>query len=142
MALYDPASGAKIPQAGTFNGNPVTMAAGLATLRELTPEVYARLDFLAKQAADGLCAAFAAAGIPATVSQVGSLFRLHLLPDPPRNYREAAQEDRALQQWLFFWLLRNDILWTTGGNVSAAIEADDVDRLVATVRSGLQAYPG
>ena len=141
MALYDPRTGARIPQAGTFNGNPVTMAAGLVTLRQLTPEAYARLGQLTARAAEGLRAVFAEAGIPASVASIGSLFRLHILPESPRNYREAANDDRMLQQWLFFWLLRNGILWTTGGNISTVIDDDDVDLLVATVRSGLQAYP-
>lgn len=142
MALYDPRPGARIPQAGTFNGNPVTMAAGLATLRELTPEAYARLERLGSRAATGLAAVFAEAGIPASAAAVGSLFRIHILPEYPRNYREAANDNKALQQWLFFWLLRHDILWATGGNVSTVIDDGDVDRLIATVRAGLRAYAG
>jgi glutamate-1-semialdehyde 2,1-aminomutase len=138
MALYDPRSGARIPQAGTFNGNPVTMAAGLATLRQLTPEAYERLSALTSRVADGLRTAFAEAGIPATVSAVGSLFRVHFLSEQPRNYREGAAENRSLHQWLFFWLLNNGILWTTGGNVSLVMDERDVDTLVSEVRQGLR----
>lgn len=140
MALYDPRPGARIPQAGTFNGNPVTMAAGLATLKELTSEAYDQLERVTNRAADGLRGVFADAGIPASVAAVGSLFRLHLLGETPRNYREAAMDNRQMQQWLFFWLLQHGILWTTGGNMSTVIEEADVDQLVSAVREGVQVY--
>jgi len=55
MAYYDPRQGAaRISQGGTFNANPVTMAAGLATLNALTPEAYARLDALGERLARGV----------------------------------------------------------------------------------------
>src|SRR6185369_17008851 len=46
-------------QAGTLSGNPLAVAAGLATLRKLTPEVYARLDNLGRRLQAGLEAAIA-----------------------------------------------------------------------------------
>src|SRR6266850_7597671 len=55
MAFYDPRQGgARISQGGTFNANPVTMAAGLATLNALTPEAYARLDALGERLRGGI----------------------------------------------------------------------------------------
>ncbi|MEA2529619.1 MAG: glutamate-semialdehyde -aminomutase [Thermomicrobiales bacterium] len=138
MALFDPRPGARIPQAGTFNGNPVTMAAGLATLRLLTQEAYERLDALTARVADGLRAAFAAAGVTAQVTNVGSLFRVHFLPEPPRDYRAAAADDKRLHQALFFWLLNHDILWGLGGNLSLVMDEGDVDTLVTAVRSALE----
>nr|MBA3415017.1 aspartate aminotransferase family protein [Chloroflexia bacterium] len=45
MAVFDPRGGQpKVPHGGTFTANPVTMAAGLATMRKLTPDAYRRLD--------------------------------------------------------------------------------------------------
>src|SRR6266576_2008320 len=44
MALLDPRRDGFLPQGGTYNGNPLGMAAGLAALRELTPDAFARLD--------------------------------------------------------------------------------------------------
>ena len=58
MAYYDPRKGGpRISQGGTFNANPVTMAAGLATLNALTPEAYARLDALGERLRGGVSAA-------------------------------------------------------------------------------------
>jgi glutamate-1-semialdehyde 2,1-aminomutase len=74
-------------QAGTLSGNPVATAAGLATLRECTPEVYARVDeaaaAIAKLAADAL----AAAGVPFRLQEAGSLFSIFLgVTDPVRDF--------------------------------------------------------
>lgn len=63
---------------GTFNGNPVTAAAGLATLRHLTPERYERLAVLGDRLRSGLTAGFARSGLDAHVTGVASLFQVHL----------------------------------------------------------------
>jgi glutamate-1-semialdehyde 2,1-aminomutase len=60
-------------QAGTLSGNPLAMTAGLATLRLLTPDVYARLDRVSQQLEEGLVAAADAAGVPARLARVASL---------------------------------------------------------------------
>ena len=49
MELFDPTSGAAIPHAGTFNANPVTMAAGEVVMNHLTPEVYDRMNALGRR---------------------------------------------------------------------------------------------
>ena len=49
MALFDPRRGDRIGHGGTFNANPLTMAAGVATLDELTPERYDELEALAAE---------------------------------------------------------------------------------------------
>ena len=57
MRPYDPTrSGTKIPQAGTFNANPLTLTAGLTTLRLLTPDVYTRMASMARRVRDELVA--------------------------------------------------------------------------------------
>jgi glutamate-1-semialdehyde 2,1-aminomutase len=60
-------------QAGTLSGNPLAMAAGLATLRELTPSVYETLEEAAGYLAAGLAEAAAAAEMPVRVSRAASL---------------------------------------------------------------------
>src|SRR6185437_3907987 len=63
-------------QAGTLSGNPVAVAAGLATIAHLVPDLYAKLERLGAQLEDGLRAAAASAGVPATVQRVGSMITL------------------------------------------------------------------
>jgi glutamate-1-semialdehyde 2,1-aminomutase len=68
-------------QAGTLSGNPLAMAAGLATLRNLTPPVYRRLEETAGELERGLAARAAAAGVPARVVRAGSLLTVFLDDD-------------------------------------------------------------
>lgn len=139
MALYDPTtSRSRIPHAGTYNANPLTMVAGATTLRALTPEAYTRLNSLTSQLSAALAAAFEEAGVQAQVTAIGSIFRVHFMPALPRHYREAATDDKVMQKKLFFWLLNHGILWTNGGYVSLPMEPEHIDFLVSTVRTALQ----
>lgn len=135
MALYDPTQGgAKIPQAGTFNANPLTAIAGLTTLRLLTPDVYARMGAMARRVTDELVAALREVGIAASGNAVGSIFRLYLTEEPPLNYRETAGDDKVMQRRLFFWLLNREIHWQQGGYISTVTTDEHLEWLVANVR--------
>ncbi len=92
-------------QAGTLAGNPLSVAAGLATLEILRAEdVYPRLDAMGERLADGVAAAARAAGVPTSITRYGSMFTLFFRPEPPRNYLEAQDHDqRAFQR--FFWAM-------------------------------------
>jgi glutamate-1-semialdehyde 2,1-aminomutase len=72
MAHLAPAG--PVYQAGTLSGNPVAVAAGLATLRACTPEVYERLDATAARLARLVTEALAAEGVPHRVTAAGNLF--------------------------------------------------------------------
>ncbi|MDU0345179.1 glutamate-1-semialdehyde 2,1-aminomutase [Microbacterium sp. KSW2-29] len=76
-------------QAGTLSGNPLSVAAGLATLRLATPEVYAAVDDAAGRVADALDAALTAEGVVHAVPRAGSLFGVAFLPEVPRDYATA-----------------------------------------------------
>ena len=89
-----------IYQAGTLSGNPLAMAAGLATLRALRPlpddeTAYARLEELAARLAAGVAEAARRAGVPLAVARVGSMLTAFFREQPPRDYAEAAQSDTA-----------------------------------------------
>jgi glutamate-1-semialdehyde 2,1-aminomutase len=76
LAIFDARRDRAVSHGGTFNGNPVAAAAGLATLRELTPDVYARLAALGDRVTAGVSARIAADGLSARVVNVGSLFQV------------------------------------------------------------------
>ena len=142
MALYDPTGGPPaIPQSGTYNGNPIAMAAGLATLRTMTADAYAAVGERTRRVAEGLRGAFRREGVPGCVVTAGSLFQLYFLPRPPRNYREAAGDDSARQRWLYFRLLGDGIVTRRGGNVSLPMTDHHVDRLVRAVEAALPDLP-
>jgi glutamate-1-semialdehyde 2,1-aminomutase len=77
MDLFDARREGSLTHGGTYNGNPIAAAAGLATLRELTPGAYESLsrlgDRLRRRLADGI----AAGGLAARVEGIASLFQVH-----------------------------------------------------------------
>ena len=82
-------------QAGTLSGNPVAAAAGLATLRGCTEDLYPRLEATATVIADAASAALTAEGVPHTVQWAGSMFSIFFREDPVRTYADARAQDTA-----------------------------------------------
>jgi glutamate-1-semialdehyde 2,1-aminomutase len=85
-------------QAGTLSGNPLAMAAGLATvsyLQEHAAEVYPQLEATAKAMTEGVAAEAARAGLPLTLNRVGSMWTWFFSPGPVANYAQAARSDTA-----------------------------------------------
>ena len=85
-------------QAGTLSGNPLAMAAGIATityLQEHATDVYPRLEATSKAVAEGVAAEAATAGIPITLNRVGAMWTWFFTPDPVTNYDGADKSDKA-----------------------------------------------
>lgn len=85
-------------QAGTLSGNPLAMAAGIATLsylQEHAAQVYPQLEATAKAVAEGVAAEAALAGVPLTLNRVGSMWTWFFTPGPVTNYAQASQSDTA-----------------------------------------------
>jgi glutamate-1-semialdehyde 2,1-aminomutase len=96
MTVFDPRAGQpKVPHGGTFTANPVTMAAGLATIRKLTPETYERLDALCAALREGLADTVRQSGLPGYVTGGGSLFGIGFGPEPGRDFRGWCGDERA-----------------------------------------------
>ncbi len=93
MAYFDPRRPGTIAHGGTFNGNPMTMAAGLATLEELTPETYERLEGMGHDLKVKLDALFGELGAAVQVNQVGSIFNIHFADAPVTDYAAASRSD-------------------------------------------------
>ena len=133
MALYDPRRGAaRISQGGTFNANPVTMAAGLATLNALTPDALTRLDTLGDRLRGGVSRLLEATRRRGQVTGVGSLFCLHWTPGRITDYRSSRPKDPTAGMRVFLGLLNEGILLTQRGMgaISLAMAEEDVDRFV------------
>jgi glutamate-1-semialdehyde 2,1-aminomutase len=83
-------------QAGTLSGNPLAMAAGLATLEILEePGAYSKLESASTKLAHGLGEAASAAGTPVAVNQIGSMVGLFFSNKPVTNFIEATASDTA-----------------------------------------------
>ena len=76
MEIFDARRPGAVSHGGTFNGNPVAAAAGLATLRELTPDAYERLDALGERLLRRVTNAIEQDHLDARVAVVGSLFQV------------------------------------------------------------------
>jgi glutamate-1-semialdehyde 2,1-aminomutase len=93
-------------QAGTLSGNPLATAAGLATLRECTPEVYARVDQAAATVAKLAAEALTAAGVPFRLQEAGSLFSVFLgVTEPIRDFGAARSQSAAAYAAFFHAML-------------------------------------
>jgi glutamate-1-semialdehyde 2,1-aminomutase len=89
-------------QAGTLSGNPLAMAAGVATLGVLSEAgTYERLEAAADAFAEGVRAATAASAVPTTVNQVGAMMTLFFCSGPVTSFAAAKTADTALfaQYW-------------------------------------------
>ena len=76
-------------QAGTLSGNPLAVAAGLATLDLLDDPAYAQLAKTTETLADGIAAAAADAGVAVQVPRLPGLFTVFFNPEPVRDYEGA-----------------------------------------------------
>jgi glutamate-1-semialdehyde 2,1-aminomutase len=127
-------------QAGTLSGNPLAMAAGIATLRELKDNPpYERLDRLTRTLCDGLAAA--AAGVPHVINRLGSMWTLFFAPGPVNDYDSARAADTA-RFARFFWAMMDRGVYLPCSQfeaafMSAAHTEEDVARTIAAARAAL-----
>jgi glutamate-1-semialdehyde 2,1-aminomutase len=147
MAVFDPSKGKpKAPHAGTFNGNPVTMAAGAAAVHLLTRERIEHINRLGERARTQLAEAFRMAGMPGQVTGGGSLFRLHLTTARLSDYRTAYQpapEKRKLDALVDYLFDDGVIISPIGvGNISTVMTEAEVDQMVESVLGGLRFLSG
>jgi glutamate-1-semialdehyde 2,1-aminomutase len=108
MELVAPAG--PVYQAGTLSGHPLSMAAGIATLAELTPERYVGLEQTAVDLADGLQRAASDAGCVVSIARVGPLLTVFFLPTLPLDAGDALGADRAAYTRFFGSMLDDGIL--------------------------------
>jgi glutamate-1-semialdehyde 2,1-aminomutase len=108
MELVAPAG--PVYQAGTLSGHPLSMAAGIATLRELTSERYVELEHRSAALEAGLRAAAAVAGRQVAIGRVGSLLTVFFRPTPPRDAAAALASDRDAYARFFGAMLDRGVL--------------------------------
>jgi glutamate-1-semialdehyde 2,1-aminomutase len=87
MSVFDHTAALKVHHGGTFNANPVTLAAGLETMRQMTPEAFERLNGLGEYVRDGLRRLFRDSGRSAQVCGAGSMFLAHLTAEELTDFR-------------------------------------------------------
>lgn len=129
-------------QAGTLSGNPLAVAAGVATLTELQrPGTYDQLEATAIRLIDGVTAAFARAEVPSTVNRVASMFTGFFNPGPVGALAQVEQSDTAAYGRYFHALQQRGVYIAPSqfeaGFVSIAHTDADIDRTIVAVNDAL-----
>ncbi len=136
-----------IYQAGTLSGNPLAVAAGLATLRLLRDDPpYDRLEALSARLAEGLDRAAVDAGVPHVVQRVGSMLTLFFHPGPVWDYDDAKRSDTALFGRFFWEMLARGVYLPCSqfeaAFVSAVHTEAEVDHTIRAAGEALRAAKG
>lgn len=134
MALFDASSGrAEIPHAGTFNGNPITTVAGIATLEQLTESVIGGLNATGDRVRQRLRDLGAKYGVPMQITGIGSMFKVHFSALPIRDYRSGRQASHVIHQALFMFGLNRGLFLSSGGRccLSTAMGDAEVEKYLA-----------
>jgi glutamate-1-semialdehyde 2,1-aminomutase len=135
MDLLDPRREPNLPQGGTYNGNPLGMAAGVAAMKELTPDVYEELNRKGARVKDQLTEVFASHGMPAQVNGVGSLVAIHFTDVSVTDYRTKATSNVQITHDLFLALVNHGVLMAPRamGALSTPMGESDIQEFVDAV---------
>ena len=141
MEQFDPLRPSPLWQSGTFNGNLITMVAGVAAMEAYGPEEVARINALGDRLRVGLRDALANADVIGTVTGYGSFVGLHLGTTEVRTYRDAAVTDKGLSRLLHLALLLEGIYVAPRLMMctSTAMDEATIDEVLAGFRRAIDA---
>ena len=128
-------------QAGTLSGNPLAMVAGAATLRQLGPAQYDRLEEASARLAQGLADAAREAGVPVQVNRVGSMLTVFFSGDPVYDAQSARKADTRRFGKFFHAMLENGVYLPPSQFESAFVSLAHTDEDVAqTLEAARRAF--
>lgn len=129
-------------QAGTLSGNPIAMAAGKATLLEMTPEQYQSLEEKGKRLEEGFRQNAKEAGVPVCVNRVGSMVCLFFTENRVENYQQAQTSNLDMFRAYFRHMVAQGVLLPPsqfeGMFVSTAHSFEDIERTIEANRNALK----
>ena len=142
MGVFDNSAGdPPLPQGGTFSANPLSMVAGLASMQALDEAAFARLEQMGEQVRTAFRSAIESRGLPLSVTGTASLFRVHMLPEPPTTYREAfarPPQAQALARMGRFMLDQGVIMpAATASSLSTAMGGAELEHLITAFEAFL-----
>ncbi len=129
-------------QAGTLSGNPLAMAAGLATLTKLdNVMLYAQLEATTTQLLDGLKAAAKEAGVAFTTTQVGSMFGLYFGEGPIRGFADVMKCDAERFKIFFHAMLARGVYLAPSAYEAGFVGAKHSEaEITATINAAREAF--
>ena len=128
-------------QSGTFSAHPITMAAGLSVLRQLTPDAFAYLNGLGDRLHAGLNKLFVRNNIPVRAVVTGSVFSIHFTDEDITNYRGLARTDKGMAHRVFLALLARGYFLShtlTMNALSLPMDASHIDGLIDAVGQAVE----
>ena len=130
-------------QAGTLSGNPLAMAAGLETLRQLrAPGVYEELEARSRAIADGLAETAHDAGVELSTAAVGGMFGFFFHPGPVRNFADARKSNGERFRAFFHAMLDQGVYFAPSayeaGFVSLAHRPVDIAQTIAAAKQAFK----
>jgi glutamate-1-semialdehyde 2,1-aminomutase len=142
MAHLAPLGG--VYQAGTLSGNPIAVAAGLATLRLIqAPGFYDALTRQTRRLADGLAAEARAAGVPFSADAIGAMFGLYFTEQVPTRFADVTKSDVERFNRFFHLMLDAGVYFAPSayeaGFVSSAHDDAVIDATLAAARGAFAA---
>jgi glutamate-1-semialdehyde 2,1-aminomutase len=142
-----PGGASRVAHLGTFNGNPLSMTAGVVTMTQiLTREAYPRLQALGDRLTAGCQEVVNEFGLPAYAINVGAKGCVMFTPERVTNYRDFIGLDTDLWTAFFFYLANRGVLLPPGPDdqwtLSVQHTAEEIDRHVAVFREFAQEVAG
>ena len=143
MDVMNPRSpGFVYPHSGTFSANPISMRAGLAAMERFDRDAIAHLESLTQRAMRGISDSIERTGVNACVTGHNAIFRVHMKPTPPRNFRQAflsAEENARLKVLLDHLFDAGFVLINTcTATLSTPMGEAEIDALVGALEAGFE----
>ena len=131
-------------QAGTLSGNPLAVAAGLATLQLVAqPRFIERVEATTRSLVEGLANEARKAGVTFSSQSIGSMFGLYFRASPPKSFAEVMQSDKERFNRFFHAMLERGVYFAPSayeaGFVSGAHGAPEIDATLAAAREAFRA---
>lgn len=130
------------PHSGTFSANPISIIAGMTAMKKFDRPAVERLNGLAQRAINGINAAITETGVAASVTGTGSMFRVHVKPTAPTNYREAyLSPDEAIKLKTLLDHMFDEgfvLINTCSATLSTPMTETEIDALIAGYKRGFE----
>ncbi|MFT5300956.1 MAG: glutamate-1-semialdehyde 2,1-aminomutase [Mariniblastus sp.] len=144
MSCLDPTQARlPFPFSGTFSANPITMTAGRVAMELFDHSAVESLNRLGEYARTRITEAIHSGGVAACVTGAGSMFRVHLKPEPPTEYRSAYQSPEEAKQIAFLVNFLYDrgfmMINTCSAALSTVLGESEVDQMVEVLHDGFLA---
>jgi glutamate-1-semialdehyde 2,1-aminomutase len=143
MSVLDPTKDRlPFPFSGTFSANPITMTAGRVAMELFEKSAVKKLNDLGEYARQKIADAIKATNAKACVTGAGSMFRVHLKPEAPIEYRSAYQDKAEAEQIAFLVNYMYDhgfmMINTCSAALSTVLTETEIDQMVEALAAGFE----